>query len=230
MNVALCDDDVIFLDYLENKLSDYNCQIFKYSNTEDIKNSTAVFDIAFLDIEFTDNETGFDVVRFLRMKNDKCIVSFFTNYAKYAIKGYRYDAFRYILKKEPEQLINKYIKEVFTEYFRRHKVIKGSYKDKSFAVYIDDILYIEVYNHILIIHTKKGTFELYKQIKDIENELCDFGFIRCHRSYMVNCQQILFLRSDGFFILNTPEQTCIPIGIRYREYAKGKYMDYVGGR
>lgn len=230
MNVALCDDDVIFLNYLENKLSDYDCAIFKYSTYDDIKNSEVAFDIAFLDVELDGDSSGFDIVRMLRMNNKKCIISFFTNYSKYAIKGYKYNAFRYILKNEPEQLIAQHIKEIFAEFYRQHKVIKGSYKDKTFAVNLDDIYYIEVYNHILNIHTTKGTFELYKQIKELYGELCDFGFIRCHRSYIVNAQQILSLRSDGFFVLNTPDQACIPIGIRYKEHAKEKYLNCIAGR
>ena len=50
MNVALCDDDIIFLENLKNKLSQYNCSIFSFSSAEKLLSSSICFDIAFLDI------------------------------------------------------------------------------------------------------------------------------------------------------------------------------------
>ncbi len=230
MKVALCDDDTIFLNSLEKRLEKYDCTIFKYTTAEALKNAAEPFDIAFLDIEFDAGSTGFEAVRFLKIRNPRCIIAFFTNYTKYAIKGYEYRAFRYILKKEPDALIEKRIKEVFREYYRQHKVVSGSYKDKTFAIPIDEIYYIEVINHILKIHTKRGVFELYKQIKDIYEEVREFGFLRCHRSYVVNINYILSMSSDGYFLMNTAEPKSIPIGIRYKDEARERYLNYdIGG-
>lgn len=230
IKVALCDDDALFLDSLEKKLNRYDCFIYKYTDADSLKNASVDFDIAFIDIELGGDSTGFEAVRFLKMLNPKCVVAFFTNYSGYAIEGYEYRAFRYILKNEPQGLIDKRIKEVFTEFYRQNKVIKGSYKDKTFAVALDDIYYMEIADHILKIHSRKGDFEVYKKIKDMYDELCEFGFLRCHRSYIVNIKYIRSIRSDGSFLLNTPTSVSIPIGIRYRDEAKAKYLNYdIGG-
>ncbi len=226
MRVVLCDDDREFLDSLENKLEKYNCTISRFSTAESLKNTGIPFDIAFLDIELETGANGFQIVRFLRMNNPKCIIVFFTNYRKYAIKGYEYKAFRYILKNEPEQLIEKQIKEVFVEFCRQNKKIKGSYKDKTFVVALDEIYYIEVFDHILKIHSKKGEFEIYKQIKDMYEELCEFGFLRCHRSYIVNIQYIQAIKNGSYFIMNTKGADAIPIGIRYKDEVIEKYLNY----
>ncbi len=230
MRVAICDDNTKFLNSLEKRLEKYSCTIFKYSTAEALKNTANSFDIVFLDIELDAGANGFEIVRFLKMNNPKCIIAFFTNYSKYAIRGYEYNAFRYILKNEPEQLIEKRIKEVFMEFYRQNKIIKGSYKDQTFAIALDEIYYIEVFNHILKIHSKKGNFEVYKQIKDMYEELCEFGFLRCHRSYIVNIKYIQSIKSDRAFLINMLTPTCIPIGIRYKDEAKAKYLNYdIGG-
>lgn len=226
MNVALCDDDIRFLDLLEKRLDKYNCTIFKYSDAESLRNSEITFDIAFLDIELGSESKGYEVVRFLKMHNQKCIIAFFTNHVQYAIKGYEYMAFRYILKNESDELVEKRIKDVFIEFYRRNKIIKGSYKEKTFAIALDEIYYMEVFNHILIIHSKKGNFEVYKQIKDMDEELCEFGFLRCHRSYIVNIKYIHSINSNGTFLIDTPVPVNIPIGIRYKEEARVKYLKY----
>lgn len=224
MNVALCDDDIIFLENLKNKLSQYNCSIFSFSSAEKLLSSSICFDIAFLDIELDNNISGFQIVKALRNNNKKCIISFFTNYNKYAIKGYEYQPFRYILKTEPEKLIRQRIDEVFTEYHRNQKIISGTYNGYSFRTSLSDIYYISISNHVVTLHTTKGDFELYKQMKDLCDELSDCGFLRCHLSYMVNFQHVHVMRSDGFFVLDDQKHTTIPIGIRYKYIAEDCYL------
>lgn len=232
MNVVLCDDDTIFLNKLTQKLSEYNCKIYAFNSLKELISSNMIFDIAFLDIELNNNTSGFQIVSDLRNRNKKCVIAFFTNYHQYAIEGYEYQPFRYILKNEPEQLINKRINEMFTEYHRRNKIISGTYNGYAFRTSLDDIYYISISNHILTLHTKKGDFEIYKQMKDLCEELRDFGFLRCHRSYMVNLQHIHVMRNDYFFVLDDIKHTAIPIGIRYKEIAENSYMHgiSVGGK
>lgn len=227
MNVALCDDDVIFLDDLKQKLSQYDCDIFAFSSAKELLSSTVCFDIAFLDIELDNNTSGFQIVRALRNNNKKCIISFFTNYNKYAIKGYEYQPFRYILKTEPEKLIRQRINEVFTEYKKSQKIISGTYNGYTFRTSLEDIYYISISNHVITLHTTKGDFELYRQMKDLCDELSDCGFLRCHRSYMVNLHHVYVMRSDSVFVLDDQKRTTIPIGIRYKDTAEDCYLKEV---
>ena len=227
MNVALCDDDIIFLESLKKKLSQYNCNIFAFSSAEELLSSSICFDIAFLDIELDNNISGFQIVKALRNNNKKCIISFFTNYNKYAIKGYEYQPFRYILKTEPEKLIIRRIKEVFIEYKKSHKIISGTYNGYAFRTSLEDIYYISISNHVATLHTKNGNFEYYRQMKDLCDELSDCGFLRCHRSYMVNLHHVHVMRSDGVFVLDNQEHTVIPIGIRYKKIAEDFYLKEV---
>ncbi|NDO18110.1 response regulator transcription factor [Lachnospiraceae bacterium MD329] len=227
MNVALCDDDIIFLDGLKQELLQYDCDIFAFSSAEELLSSTLCFDIAFLDIELDNNISGFQIVKALRNNNKKCIISFFTNYNKYAIKGYEYQPFRYFLKTEPKELIKKRIKEVFTEYNRRQKIISGTYNGYAFRTSLDDIYYISISNHVITLHTTKGNFELYRQMKDLCTELQNCGFFRCHRSYMVNLHHIYVMRSDNVFVLDDQQHTTIPIGIRYKTAAENYYLKEV---
>lgn len=227
MNIALCDDDVIFLNDLKNKLSKYSCDIFAFNSAEELLSSEICFDIAFLDIELENNTNSFQIVSVLRKRNKKCIISFFTNYNKYAIKGYDYQPFRYILKTEPEKLIDRRIKEVFAEYKRRYKIISGTYNGYAFRTSLDDIYYISISNHVATLHTKKGDFEYYKQMKELCDDLSDCGFLRCHRSFMVNLNYVYVMRSDGVFVLDDPEHTVIPIGIRYKTEAENCYLKEV---
>lgn len=225
MNIVLCDDDIIFLNSLEQKIAHYNCTIYKFSSAQEILASQMKFDIAFLDIELGNNTTGFSLVKHIRSINNQCVISFFTNYKDYAVDGYEYQPFRYILKNSPETIINKRINDTFIEFYRKNKLIKGYFKDKKFAVALSDIYYVETFNHVLTLHTKKGNFEMYKLISEICDELSIYGFFRCHRSYIVNIYYISSIKNDNSFVLSEPLGEIIPIGIRYKAAAKQMYLE-----
>lgn len=227
MNVALLDDDTIFLNILKRKLTDFHGNVYAYTTVADVLKSNLIFDVAFIDIELGENETGFKAVQFLKNQNKKCVLAFFTNHNKYAIKGYIYQPFRYILKTQPDASINKQITAVFNEYHRRNKKLTGSYNGYTFSTTLDDVYYISMSNHIATLHTTKGDFEIYRQMKDLENELNEFGFFRCHRSYMVNIQHIHVMRSDFVFILDDSKHSDIPIGIRYRKQAEDNFLNNI---
>ncbi len=230
MNILLCDDDINFLKDFEKLFSAYDCHIYKYTSIEDAKKSDVIFDVAFLDIVFEHDNIVFDLIDFIRSKNSKCVIAFVTNHIKYAPEGYEYKAFRYILKGEPEQLIRRRIDDVINEYKRLNILIRGSYKNEQFAISPHEVYYIEISNHILRVHTSGGIHEMYSSISAIYPDLAECGFIRCHRSYLVNLGYVRTIYDDSFFILKAPCEEKIPLGIRFKSEAKEKYLNYAGER
>ena len=226
MKVLLCDDDAKYLDIFEKKLMRSDCEVYKFRKSEDVFNSCMRFDIAFVDIEFGGKTVGFDIAKWLNEQNKSCVVAFLTRYREYAVDGYGYSVFRYILKTEPEVLINRRINEVFAEYYKRNEFLTGSYKGNDFLVATNDIYFIEVYNHILRIYTKKGMYELYEQIKVLEERLEKLGFFRCHRSFLVNMKYVKLIEKGVFYVLTVSGERKVPIGISYKMKAKEKYVEY----
>lgn len=230
MNVLLCDDDIGFINNFSAFLKGYNCCIYKHTSVESAKSSPLAFDIAFLDIELDGDSLVFDLIDSIRAKNPKCVIAFVTNHIKYAPVGYEYNAFRYILKGEPEQLIRRRIDDVINEYKRLNILIRGSYKNEQFAISPHEVYYIEISNHILRFHTSDGIHEMYSSIGAVYPDLAECGFIRCHRSYLVNLGYVRTIYDDSFFILKAPCEAKIPLGIRFKSEAKEKYFNYVGER
>ena len=228
MNILICDDDINFMNSFEKLLTDYNGHVYKYTSIENAKNSDVIFDIAFLDIVFETDTLVFSLIDTIREKNNKCIISFVTNHIQYAPEGYEYRAFRYILKNEPQVLIKRRIEDVFIEYNRLSTIIRGSYKGCQFAVAPKDIYFIEIFNHLLKLHTSKGDFDMYCQLNSLHPDLFSWGFVRCHRSFVVNLNYVHSISNNSCFVLNTSSLDKIPIGIRYKTIAKEKYLNYTG--
>ncbi len=72
---------------------------------------------------------------------------------------------------------------------QNQKVIKLGNKSK--AVNVHDITYIETFNNNIIIHMISGEkHKIYSSLKAFANELPS-QFLRCHKSYMVNMEHIV---------------------------------------
>lgn len=139
---------------------------------------------------------------------------FFSSHPEYAIKGYRYNIFRYILKSEPEQIKNEIIKEVMHEYDRRNAKFEIKYKNRSLYVFVRDIEYIESRRKEIILHTVNNEeFAFFKQINEMEQEMAAHGFARCHKSYIVNLNCVKSINENKYLRLKSGED--IPIGRKY---------------
>ncbi len=55
---------------------------------------------------------------------------------------------------------------------------------------IDDIVYVESYRHRIVFHTEDETYSIYKPLGEIEGILSPSGFVRIHKSYIVNLRHV----------------------------------------
>ena len=78
-----------------------------------------------------------------------------------------------------------------------------------------EILYIEAYDHKNTIHTRNQKYHIYESINSLETRLKDEGFIRVHRSYIVNTDHI---RKINNYMMTLDCNVELPI-------SKAKYKD-----
>lgn len=228
MKIAIVDDEIIFVEkeyaLICEALRDIGvkAECHSFNSVDDLIAANENFDAAFLDIE-VGKTSGFAAAGHLYDNNPKCVIAFFTNYSRYLKKGYEFRAFRYILKNEPVQLIKNQIIEVINEVQRINKVLIGTYKGKKFNIPVRNIWYIETYRHVLTYHSKSGSFEEYKELQTVNKELKPYGFVRCHRSYIVNVEYINSI-SENKIYLNGTDTDYIPLGRSYRNAVNKAYL------
>jgi hypothetical protein len=90
------------------------------------------------------------------------------------------------------------------------------------SVVQDDILYIEASdNYVLIYYNSNNKISKYmirNTLKNLESKLLTIGFIRCHRSYLVNFNKVKILKreKDGLFLeLNSDPHLVLPVSKTY---------------
>ena len=161
-------------------------------------------DLVFLDIQMP-KLTGFEMLELLEYT--PCII-FTTAYDQYAIKAFEHNAIDYLLKpfskerfgaaidkaiekinkKETESEKLKNLSESTLEDSLRRIVVKSSQKINVFPV--ETVRYIEAQDDYVMIYTGEGKYLKQKTMKFFENHLDPDQFVRIHRSYIVNVEQI----------------------------------------
>lgn len=159
--------------------------------------------LIFLDIQMP-KINGFEMLELLE---EKPSVIFTTAFDEYAIKAFEAHAVDYLLKPFTKERFEKSLEKFFSQAPVQKKnteellqsathlpsqseriVVKTAGKIK--IIPIPDILYLEASDDYVKVHTKEGAFLKNKTMGFFENTLPQNQFVRTHRSYILNVQEI----------------------------------------
>ena len=228
MKIALCDDSSYDLELLKKSILDNShirdTQVELFTNGNDLLNSIENginYDIAFLDIEMPEIN-GIDLANRIRNKLQACIIVFLTSYPQYAIDGYGCEALRYLLKPFQEKEIKTTLERAFQLIEEKTHFIPIKIQNKTVAIRLDDLYYVELCNRHLLFHMENEVIESVGTISNIYDKLKYYGFLQVHQGYIVNMDKINNLKSDLIVLVGGKT---VPMSIRkksevYSEYAK----------
>lgn len=197
------------------------------SETMALLEQTSV-DLLFLDIQMP-NISGMAFAKTLGEYGPKVI--FTTAFEQYALESYRVNAVDYLLKPfafeefmEAVQKVRKLIdNKPDAEHVQVNKdyiLLKADYKIWQIA--LDDILYFEGIKDYVRVHRKSTTKTLMSlgSLKSLESSLPADRFMRVHRSYLVNLNNITVIeRSQIVF-----DKVRITVSDKYKD-AFHQFMD-----
>ena len=204
IRVIICDDDEIFLEKLRKSIDsalqgmNLTAKIHTYSRMEDIGQPIlASCDIAFLDIDFAHTRyNGLDIARKLRKERKDAIIIFVTNFIEYAPEGYEVQAFRYLLKSSIHEKLEQCLLQIMQKLQSDHETMQISIAGEILTLPLSDILYIESQGHLAVIYVSKQgsktvkTYSFYSTLSSLERQLSPMGYLRIHKSYLVNMHRI----------------------------------------
>ncbi len=203
LQVAVVEDDPKSRSLIKEMIVQYakenekNIKIIEFSDgSEIVEQYKPQYDIIFLDIEMP-CLNGMKAAEKIREKDKNVVLVFITNMAQYAIKGYEVDALDFILKP-----INYYTFSVrFARALERVKSKKGKEVCLTLAEGIKridsrQIYYIEIQNRMLHYYTKEGEFVVRGTLKQAEEELGQWHFVRCNHWYLVNLRYVSEIKKN----------------------------------
>ncbi|MDD7515504.1 LytR/AlgR family response regulator transcription factor [Ruminococcus flavefaciens] len=96
----------------------------------------------------------------------------------------------------------KQLGDTLHEYYRNTRYLIASDGSKEEKIPTDDILYIEVFSHKLLLHTKSGDYFTKGTLSEIEAQLSDLLFARLDKSSIVNITNIDYIRKNEIILIN----------------------------
>ena len=206
MKIAICDDELMHLNatkiQLEEAYKSLDLMIYPFQDGRKLIDSIekTTYDLIILDIEmpFID---GLSVARKLRELGVKTALVFLTSHLEYALKGYEVNALRYLTKPVKKEQLTEIINHLVEKNSEVKKIMLKS-DDEMLMLPISDVLYMEARNQDVRVVTKEGDYFRRYNIRDYEEELRQYFFVRCHRSYLVNLSHVAKITGKDIIIDN----------------------------
>ncbi|MCM1122653.1 MAG: LytTR family DNA-binding domain-containing protein [Eubacterium sp.] len=193
--------------------------LFAWAETND-------FDILFVDIQMREMN-GVEMARKVRAQNEEIAIVFTTGITDYMESGYEVEALHYLLKPINMDKVGQCMDKVLR---RSHKepylLLHG--REETIRIPVDKITYAEARGHgcILETYTKMGEgtqIEITESISELEKQLNQHGFIRCHRSYLCRIGSI---HQIGRTDITLDSGSVIPVSRRMYAELNRKFIEY----
>ncbi len=224
LKCIIVDDEEKDRENLKLLLNNYCSEVSVIGEARDEKSIIELFsnsnpDIVFLDIQIG-NLLIFEILNRLRIIDFHIV--FVSAYDSYAIKGYQYGAVDYILKPiDPDKLIAVIkkihklkkdttqreidlatLKKTFQNSYISPKIPISDTKGTHILAVYDIIYCIGEGNYTKFVMNNNIEILISKNLKQFENKLTPYNFLRIHKSYLINLDKIKLLsKKQGVFAL-----------------------------
>lgn len=208
--VAICEDEGYILEELRRKVEKYiirkslDASIKTFMSGEELLKAKKKPDIILLDLMLP----GIDGLEVARQISSRSRIIFITSYREYAVEAFDANAVHYLVKPVTEErlflALDRAVNQTEQMDNQALTLIKSG---KTQVIFIRDILYCEVFNHQVRIHTVHGTYDYFGTLDMLETKL-DERFFRCHRSFVVNMSCVAG-QEKGIAILTNGEKIFI---------------------
>ncbi|MFG6366938.1 MAG: LytTR family DNA-binding domain-containing protein [Lachnospiraceae bacterium] len=232
LHIAICDDEKDFVIYLTELIYQYAAETGEemkvstfYDGMELIEGYDTTIDLIFLDIQMK-LVNGLRTAERIRQMDEKVGIIFLTTLTQCALEGYKYQATNYIIKPM------KYVRlKAEMDDWRKHNrkndspAIVVANDSGKYKIFLNTLRYVETFNRNLLVHTEQENIICYRSMKELEQELAEHGFVRCHTSYIVN---LFFVKGVNKLEITLVTGEIIPISQPKRKQFMEQLAEYWG--
>lgn len=236
MLIGICDDsefDQKRIKELCEKISNEIVEIFEYRYFQDgtevlefcQNQEQPVIDLLFLDVEMP-VMNGIDVKNQVVRNNKIFRIAFVSSHIESMAEAFSLKTIGFIHKPcEFEQV--KHMIEITVEDLKDNIQFEFlDFQGDIIKIKLEDILYFEAegsYTHMICSENHKDNYVISKKIGQIDKQLKEYGFIRVHKSYLVNLANMIGV-SEVVQIRKLDIR--IPLGRKYKEETRKKFLLY----
>lgn len=234
MKIAVCDDQKEVLEQLDGMLRQipFVKKVHFYSDLEiflSIPDEEMDYDAVLMDIDWKSDRTGLDVAEELLRRSPSTKVIYITAYTMEYVE----DIFLklsnlsgFLMKPIKAERLEKNLEKVKDQKACTEGKLVIRSRGSTIAVPFCDIIYLENRLHRVHIILAEKEYQCYERLEQLKKRL-NGQFLTCHKSYVVNMEQILEFRNSE---IEMTHGTCIPVSkTRYKE-ARERFFAYLSGR
>lgn len=231
MEIAICDDEKEIRELLRDKVKKIypTANISLYASGIELLEHNEKADIVFLDIQMPD-KNGMETAEDLRRQGKNAILIFVTAAEDYVFRAFDVGAFHYLVKPFTDEKFETVLRNAVEQYQKLDNVMQA-WKEEQYImiktggvnrkVQISKIIYVEVFNRKVMIHSVDGEIEYYGRLSDLEMQLGE-DFFRPHRAYLVNFKYIVKYDASAIYL---DRGMALMAKKKYPEFVK-KYLKY----
>ncbi len=196
MQIAICDDDPVFVEQLTSLTEDYfkrshlKCpQISTFDSGEDLLIGARDLDLVFLDIEMP-GLSGITAGNELKKANKNILVVIVTAYSEYLDEAMRFHVFRYLSKPLEKQRFFRCLKDALQAYSMANFKVAVETRQGVRTVPASDIIMVEALGKKVTVHTLSSDIESTRTIQEWQKLLPENCFFPTHRSFIINMAHV----------------------------------------
>ena len=188
MKIAIIDDEVKWRNLASDVVKGYTeetDEIDTFESGVEFIKKNGEYTVVLMDVEMPEMD-GFETIINYKAEHSESIIIILTTHLDCARKGYLVDAFRYVDKTKMKEELKEAFEKV-REINRKNRFsLMGTNGNDTKNILIKDILYIETKGRGSIINTIDRDYECSEKINDLETKLEEYGFFKCHKSFLIN--------------------------------------------
>ena len=235
MRIAICDDEEEVRAMLAEKVRRLYpaAELALYSSGRELLMAPPP-DIVLLDIQMP-GPNGMDTAKLLRQNAKDAAIIFVTALEDYVFEAFDVGALHYLVKPFDGRKLTEVLARAVRQWKDRQRqtekpTLMVTRAGEHIAVPIEDIVYAEVFNRKVILHTLNSDIEYYGKMKELEKKAgCDF--YRPHRAYLVNFRFIrrydaatIYLEKGQALMAKQNYQDFVKSYLRYHQRKMGANM------
>lgn len=236
IHIIIAEDDPSFSAQVQSYLQQFaqenqlDLSVIAYSDgAELVEHYHGNGDILLLDVDMPGMD-GLTAAKMIRKIDTSVQIIFITNLAQYAIRGYEVNALDYVLKPISYYALSMKLR-LALRILRRNqeKSILLNRDGDVTRVPLSHLYYVEIYSHQLCYHTAEGdiTLTTTRTLTMLEEELGQYGFVRCHKGLLINLRYVDTLQGTNVLVAGK----WLPVSRNRRKAVLEALLNYAkGGR
>ena len=229
--IVLCDDSpadlMVLRGHLEQLKEKRPVDIISYTDGLDLLKDykqKGFCDILVLDMRMK-TMGGIEVAKHIRRLDDEVPILMVTATVDYAVEGYKVGAFRYIVKPVESGDFLSAVEELLDRQQKKQaSIFSFPSINGTTKLMTDHIYYLESDLRTIRVVAKEGTFTFTGTISSLEEQLRTDGFIRIHKSFLVNVSHIYNIFKDSVTMDN---KEVLPMSKHKRKEVNQEFLSYM---